>query len=70
MTLKQFIQGMMSQGMSQEVGCLNSLVSYVFSVFAPLKEKFFEKTPKRCYLLILPIIQIKKIIIVWKCFLD
>ena len=56
MTLKQFIQGMMSQGMSQAVGCLNSLVSYVFSVFAPLKERFFEKNPKGCYLLILPII--------------
>ena len=56
MTLKQFIQEMLSQMMSQAVGCLNSLMSYVFSVFAPLKEMFFEKNPKRCYLLILPIV--------------
>ena len=38
---------MMSQGMNQEVGFLNSLAPYIFSVFAPLKETFFWKKSQK-----------------------
>ena len=46
LALKQFIEGMMKQGMSREVDWLNSLVShffieFFFSVFASFKVKLF-----------------------------
>ena len=53
----------MSQGMRQEFGCLNLLVSHFFiekklffSVLPFFKVKFFKKTSERCYLKVVPII--------------